>query len=120
VPKEHKPGWLYFKSDILNKEFAFHEETGWVYFEDGVRYSPDEWRILGEAGGIVEPALHNAKLVFGGEIVRYEPGTGTIDKGKSDERSGAENKNDNSSSGESVPKNKYEISEPRPREFDIY
>lgn len=115
MPKEHKPGWVYFKNDVLNKEFAVHEETGWVYSEDGVRYSPDEIKILDEAGGIIEPALHNVKLVFGGEVVKYESGTGTIDKSGSEK-----NKIDNPSSGKSVSENTYKIPEPKQGELDIY
>jgi hypothetical protein len=83
VPKERKPGWLYFKSEILNKEYAFHKETGWVQFEDGVRYSPEELKILDEGGAAIEPALHNVKLVFkGSEVVNYEPAARITDKRK--------------------------------------
>jgi hypothetical protein len=119
MPKEHKPGWLYFKSGILNKEFAFHEKTGWVYFEDGVRYSPKEIKILYTTGGITD-SLHNAKLVFKESDVVNESKTETNNKRKSDERGGEENKTDNSASDKSVQKNTYEIPEPRPGELIIY
>ena len=70
-----KEGWQYFKSEALNQEFALHEETGWVAFADGVRYSPDEINILHEGGISIDRALHNVKLILGGEIIRYETRT---------------------------------------------
>jgi hypothetical protein len=120
MPKEHKPGWTYYKSKILNKEYAFHDKTGWVYFEDRVRYSPDEIKIINEAGGIVNTTLHNVKLVFGGEVIKYESGTGTVDKRKSDESGGAKNNALYSSAETSVSKNKNTSTELKSGELGIY
>ena len=72
---KRKEGWKYFKSEALNLEFALHEESGWVYFSDGVQYSPVEINILHEGGIKIDRAIHNIKLIFGGEVVRYETKT---------------------------------------------
>jgi hypothetical protein len=78
MPKELKPGWVYVNKDNpIGLEYAIHKETGWVYFEDGVKYSPEEIKILIESGGPASKSLHTVKKVFQGEIVRYEQGTGT-------------------------------------------
>jgi hypothetical protein len=75
MPKELKPGWVYVNKDNpIGLEYAIHKETGWVYFEDGVKYSPEEINILIESGGPVSKSLHTVKKVFQGEIVRYEQG----------------------------------------------
>jgi hypothetical protein len=81
MPKELKPGWIYVNNrNPIGFEYAIHEKTGWVYFEDGVRYSPEEIKILIESGGPVSKSLHTVKKVFQGVIVRYEQGIGTNDK----------------------------------------
>jgi hypothetical protein len=81
MPKELKPGWDYFGNDNpIGLEYAVHKESGWVYFEDGVKYSPEEIRILIESGAPASKSVHIVKKVFDGEIVRYEQGTGTNDK----------------------------------------
>ena len=72
MPKERKPGWVYVLSDAIKKEYAFHIETGWVYFEDGVRYSPEELQIISEGCGTLTPDIHNVKLLIGGEVVKNE------------------------------------------------
>jgi hypothetical protein len=68
---------MYSKSLKLN--FALHKDSGWVYFEDGVRYSPEEIRIINADGiGEINPSVHSAKKVFKTddlhltEIVKYE------------------------------------------------
>jgi hypothetical protein len=76
MPKTLKPGWIYVnKNSPIGIEYAIHKETGWVYFEDGVKYSPEEISIIIESGGRVSKSLHTVKKVFQGEIVRYEQGT---------------------------------------------
>ena len=72
MPKEKKPGWEYFKSEFFNEEFAVHEATGWVYFQKGARYSPDEIKLIGENGLQMDKASHLVKTILGGEIVRHE------------------------------------------------
>jgi hypothetical protein len=104
MPKERKPGWLYFKSLSLNKEYAFHKESGWVYFEDGVKYSPEELKLMDENGATIDAATHNVKLVFkGSEVVGYEPRARTNDKGKQVKSGGGKNNAVNSNSGAKVP-----------------
>ena len=121
MPKERKPGWMYFKSEILNKEFALHEESGWVYFDDGVRYSPEELKILDESGGTIEPALHNVKMVFkGSEVVKYESHTGTNDKGKQIESSGGKSINNPTDTGGKIPDTTGTSAEPKDGELEIY
>jgi hypothetical protein len=81
MPKELKPGWDYFSNDNpIGLEYAVHKESGWVYFEDGVKYNPEEINILIESGNPVSKSLHTVKKVFQGEIVRYEQGSETNNK----------------------------------------
>jgi hypothetical protein len=69
MPKELKPGWVYVNNDNpIGLEYAIHKETGWVYFEDGVKYSPEEIKILIESGGPASKELHTVKKIFQGEI----------------------------------------------------
>lgn len=91
MSKERKPGWVYVLSDVLKKEYAYHKESGWVYFEDGVKYSPEELKIICEGGGQLTPAIHNAKLLLGGEVVKDEQRTTADNKGKPDEGGGGKN-----------------------------
>jgi hypothetical protein len=67
-----KPGWVYCYSELLKLKFAIHEETGWVYFEDGVRYSPEEIDTIKQSGGMIDIAIHSVKKSFNGEIVKNE------------------------------------------------
>jgi hypothetical protein len=69
MPKERRPGWRYYYSEILGEEFAIHIETGWVYFAKGARYSPDELNIIEESGRTLEPEVHRVKTLIGGDIV---------------------------------------------------
>jgi len=82
MTKERKPGWVYVYSDTFKQEYAFHKESGWVYFSDGVKYSPEELKIICEGGKTLTPAIHNVKLLFGGEVIKNEGRAGTNDKGK--------------------------------------
>jgi hypothetical protein len=92
MPKELKPGWIYFQDDnLIGVEYAIHEESGWVFFADGVKYSPDEIEILKESGGCSK-AAHNVKKIFQGEIIRYETEAGTNEKAVA--AAAAENKQD--------------------------
>jgi hypothetical protein len=69
MPKEFKPGWEYMNSEILGQEIAIHLESGGVYCEDGVRYSPDEIRIVGNSGAEITLGVHRVKSLFRGTIV---------------------------------------------------
>jgi hypothetical protein len=73
MPKEKKPGWQYFFSEYLNEEFALHEETGWVYFEKGARYSPAEFDLMNKHGSQIDLATHKVKTIIGGELVDIKP-----------------------------------------------
>jgi len=83
VAKEYKPGFIYIRSDLLDQEVAFSIKTGWLFCEDGVRYSPAELEILGRNGGVLEMVVHRVKRVLGGEVVEL----------------GKRNENENSSTG---------------------
>jgi hypothetical protein len=93
VPKEYKPGWEYYTWKEPDLEFALHKETGWVYFLDGTRYSPEEITLLNERNAKITEEIHRLKRFFRGEIVEVtnEPGTGTANERKSVERGGGEN-----------------------------
>ena len=71
MSNEKRPGWKYFKSETLNEEFALHEETGWVYFKNGARYSPDEIKLISDTGGMIDIETHKVKTVVKGDIVEY-------------------------------------------------
>jgi hypothetical protein len=75
MPKERKPGWKYYKSEFADgEEFALHEESGWVYFEKGAKYSPAELKIIKDSGVMLDEGTHKVKTIIGGEIVGYEKG----------------------------------------------
>jgi hypothetical protein len=119
--KEQKPGWEYYHSEKLNLDYALHKKTGWVYFEDKVRYSPEEIKILHDSGtGEVTVELHNVKKIFEGEIVRYESRTGTTDKRKQDESGGGEDNNNNTNPGGKVPETTGTSPAVWEGELDIY
>ncbi len=120
MPKEKKPGWVYMLSDVVKKEYALHIETGWVYFEDGVRYSPEEIKIMSKDGGTLSAAIHNVKLHFGGEVVRNERGTNTDYQRKSVESSGAKNTVDDSNTGGKIPETTRTSEIEQDGDFDIY
>ena len=92
MAKERKPGFVYIQSDLLKQEVAFSKKTGWVYCEDGVKYSPAELAVIYNAGGVPDLATHNVKKVIGGEVVEVEP---TGNKGKPDEGTGSNNEPNN-------------------------
>jgi hypothetical protein len=118
MPKEYKPGWLYTRKDNpTGEEYAIHMETCWVYFKDDkekiTRYSPEEIKILA-SGGLSVPStshdkdlalVHRVKKIFDGEIINYEPKSGTTDKGKPDESGGGNSNVINQNSGGEVPAN---------------
>jgi hypothetical protein len=120
MPKELKPGWVYVNNDNpIGLEYAIHEETGWVYFEDGIKYSPDEIKILIESGGPASKSLHTVKKIFQGEIVRYD-GKGTDDKGKPDDYGEVQSESNNTSPGTKIPEIAGNSPSIRQGELDIY
>jgi hypothetical protein len=121
MPKEQKPGWLYVEADNpIKKEYAIHLATGWVYFVDGVKYSPEEIKIIASSGELASLAVHNIKKVFGGEIIKYESGSGTSDKGKQDESGGPKGTDNPSAIGGKVPANSGNSAGYESGELDIF
>jgi len=72
VAKIYKPDFIYIKSDLLKMEVAVSKKSGWVYCEDGIKYSPQEAAIVQSAGSVLDMATHNVKKYIGGEIVGIE------------------------------------------------
>ena len=68
MPKERKPGFIYMFSEILNQEIAVSNKTGWVYCEDGTKYSPDELKLLHTIGGFLPLEVHILKSQFKGTL----------------------------------------------------
>lgn len=62
-----KSNWLYFFSKALNMKYAYNKQTGEVYTEDKILYTPDEINIL--KGKEITPDLHNLKKAFNGKII---------------------------------------------------
>ena len=60
--------WTYVYSKELEQEIAIHKETHWAYCKDGVKYSPSEYRLLQQKGGI-KKQVHLLKKLFDGKIV---------------------------------------------------
>jgi hypothetical protein len=101
---EEKPGWLYFLWKEPSLKFAIHEKSGWVYFEDGTKYSPQEIELLRKTGSQLTPELHRVKKVFNGEIIGVEnDGTGRNDKDKPGESGLGKDTIDNLPPGPKIP-----------------
>lgn len=59
--------WKYIYSEELSQKIAAHK-NGWVFTEDGTKYSPREVEVLRKAGGIIKE-VHMVKRMFGGTIM---------------------------------------------------
>ena len=118
MPKEKKPGWIYVFCEYLNEEYAIHKETGWVYFEKGAKYSPQELALYGK-GETLEPAVHKIKTIIGGEIVKHE-GTRTVDERKSNEGGAGNNKSNDPYTGGKIPETTGIAKKDESELFDIY
>jgi len=73
-----KGDWLYIKSGSLNQTVAFDKNSGWLFCEDGTRYSPEELKKMQDAtkGAELPLSVHLVKKVLGGEITNVgEKGT---------------------------------------------
>ena len=119
MPKERKPGWIYCFSKTLEEEFAFHKKTGWVYFERGAKYSPEEIKMIKENGGTIDFETHKIKTVMKGEIVKYDR-IGTDDKGKSAESSTGNNKSIDLNPGGKISETAGTAKKDESELFDIY
>jgi hypothetical protein len=78
-------------------------KTGWVYCEDGVRYSPQEILLFYEADREVDVGTQLVKKVFGGEVVRIERNIRGDGQAKQIESGTTNSTPDNSSTSEKVP-----------------
>lgn len=65
-----KGDWLYIDSGAIGQRIALDRRTGWIFCEDGTRYSPAELAALTAAGvDGIPPEVHAVKNAFGGELV---------------------------------------------------
>jgi hypothetical protein len=92
--KEKKPGWVYMLWKEPNLNLAIHEKSGWVYFEDGTKYSPKELNLLRENGAQVTIELHRVKKIFSGEIVGVDNGNGLERNNQIEQSKGGNGKSD--------------------------
>lgn len=65
-----KPGWTYKYSEELSQWITRHDESGWVYCEDGTKYSPKEIAIIIKNHKKMSKIAHEVKKVFDGEIIK--------------------------------------------------
>lgn len=68
-----KEGWLYKYSESLKQNIALHEKTGWVFCEDGTKYSPKEIAEIKKTQKDTPKIIHDLKKLFEGEITKIEP-----------------------------------------------
>jgi len=59
--------WKYIYSDELQQKVAINR-NGWVFTQDGTKYSPREVQALRVIGGIAKE-VHMIKRMFGGTIM---------------------------------------------------
>lgn len=67
-----KGKWTYIQSQSLNQRVAFDENSGWLFCEDGTKYSPKELAKITKnwTEGLELPlSVHLLKKEFGGEII---------------------------------------------------
>jgi len=97
MAKNYKPDEFYY-GNYLDQEIALSKKSGWLYFEDGTKYSPQELELIEKAGGVLDKATHMIKKTFNGELVDVKQSTReTIETGQ---RASAIN---NKNSGEKIP-----------------
>jgi hypothetical protein len=119
--KEHQPGFIYIKSETLNQEIALSEKSGWVFCEDGTRYSPGEIKILDAGGnGVITQGVHNVKKVFGGEVVKLERNIQGDGQKKPVESGSGNSIPDNTNPGKKIPEATGNSPAGWPGELDIY
>ena len=64
-----KSDWFYKYSENLKQNIALNKKTGWVYCEDGTKYSPEENAILKSTGRPIPLQVHIIKKMFDGVLV---------------------------------------------------
>ena len=67
-----KSDWFYKYSENLKQNIALNKKTGWVYCEDGTKYSPEENAILKSTGQPIPLQVHIIKKMFDGVLVSAE------------------------------------------------
>jgi hypothetical protein len=119
--KEHQPGFIYIKSETLNQEIALSEKSGWVFCEDGTKYSPGEIKTLDAGGnGVITLGVHNVKKVFGGEVIKIERDIRGNGQAKPVESGTGNSIPDNTNPGTKIPETTGNSPAVRPGELDIY
>lgn len=66
------PDWIYKYSENLKQNIALSKKTGWVFCEDGTKYSPEENAILKSTGQPIPLHVHIVKKMFDGVLVSAE------------------------------------------------
>lgn len=66
---KEKAGWKYKFSTELNQKVALHIASGWLFCEDGTKYSPDEIAVLNKNHQTISLQAHLIKKVFDGKLV---------------------------------------------------
>lgn len=66
------PDWIYKHSENLNQNIAFDKKTGWVYCDDGTKYSPEENDVPKAAHKKIPLQVHILKKVFDGVLLCIE------------------------------------------------
>lgn len=102
MAKTYKPGFVYYKSEILKQEIAMNKKTGWVYCEDRAQYSPHEILLLYEADVEIDVGTHIVKRVFQGEVIKVERNVGTNGQAKQIESGGGADTPSNTNPGEKI------------------
>jgi len=75
----NKPGWLYKYSETLKQDTAYHCASGWIFCQDGTKYSPTEIRRLQKAGIAALPLkAHTIKKMLEGTIVNIRHKTPSV------------------------------------------
>ncbi|MCQ2588545.1 MAG: hypothetical protein MJ174_10545 [Treponema sp.] len=67
--QKQNPEWFYKYSENLKQNIALNKKTGWVYCEDGTKYSPEENAILKSTGQPILLQIHIVKKMFDGVLV---------------------------------------------------
>lgn len=66
---KEKAGWKYKFSKELNQKVALYIASGWLFCEDGTKYSPDEIAVLNKNHQTISLQAHLIKKVFDGKLV---------------------------------------------------
>ena len=70
--QKQNPNWFYKYSENLKQNIALNKNSGWVYCEDGTKYSPEEYAILKSTGQPIPLQVHIVKKIFDGVLVAAE------------------------------------------------